>query len=775
MFSDKFSLYHLPNYAKLQDENSSQHISHYQSMNQSNDCYFNTAPATPTYQDFLTMGNTKDCQPQYTSQESNYGEFIVRQTLSQSPPSGSEQTYQVKDVISPIRDVWVHNFFDELAILASYIESSYNIIAFDTEFPGILIEKSTFFKGKTLQKPFYQWIKENVDSSKVIQLGISISNEDEEQPFPVSTWQFNFQFDKNQDIYNQESIELLENAGLNFSDHERNGIPHNTFAEYAFGSGLLLNSSLKWVAFNSAFDFGYLLKMFTQFPLPNTEEEFLQQVQLYFPVYYDVKHLRSDGKDLNSQIRNEQIYREGVAHQAGSDSLVTLQLYHKSMKDPIYKKQNLQINAKNVIYRLGDFYRREESKDQKLYYQQKHKLFKEAGRKSELVQSRRHIDDYVKPVKEYNRMVVNDDQKVEESQHFYDQQSNILGSQDLINNFNTGLNLAAPEFQSKYEQDYFAKKAVQQQQMQKKSASSESIQFNPLQIQNPVIQLQPQLKQSYSAPVQQIVIQQQPGQRGYLQNNHNTQQHAYQQLQKQLSHNYGNYQKVYGIQPTNWNVALNNLALNHNQTVQKQQHQQFQQMPLNSQQNYVNSQDLYSFQNQSNIPLNYQGQGHIPLMYQTLLQNQQQYIHNPNQCINFLENQYVPQNFNDPRQMIMQQHNQIPPCLSFNPTAKPFNPQNNLVISPSGHLVRQQLYSIQNAPPNTIQDQTSQTGCINPSNAISLQQFNCQGQQNASQNLLINQNNSTQLQQQQIHQVPNVQPQQSMPSKNGLSSQPTMI
>ena len=29
-----------------------------------------------------------------------------------------------------IRDVWVHNFFEELGILSSYIEQNFNVIAF---------------------------------------------------------------------------------------------------------------------------------------------------------------------------------------------------------------------------------------------------------------------------------------------------------------------------------------------------------------------------------------------------------------------------------------------------------------------------------------------------------------------------------------------------------------------------------------------------------------------------------------------------------------------
>ena len=71
--------------------------------------------------------------------------------------------------------------------------------------------------------------------------------------------------------------------------------------------------------------------------LPKSETDFLKQIESYFPNFYDVKHLRNDEGDLNSQLRSESIVREGVAHQAGSDSLVTLQLYHKSINDPILK------------------------------------------------------------------------------------------------------------------------------------------------------------------------------------------------------------------------------------------------------------------------------------------------------------------------------------------------------------------------------------------------------------------------------------------------------
>ena len=35
-----------------------------------------------------------------------------------------------------------------------------------------------------------------------------------------------------------------------------------------------------------------------------------------------------------------------------------MQLYHKSINDPILKWQNLTVSGKNVIYKLGDLYRK---------------------------------------------------------------------------------------------------------------------------------------------------------------------------------------------------------------------------------------------------------------------------------------------------------------------------------------------------------------------------------------------------------------------------------
>ncbi len=48
---------------------------------------------------------------------------------------------------------------------------------------------------KTENESNYKNIKNNVDNLKVIQVGITLANENGEYPEDVSTWQFNFKFD----------------------------------------------------------------------------------------------------------------------------------------------------------------------------------------------------------------------------------------------------------------------------------------------------------------------------------------------------------------------------------------------------------------------------------------------------------------------------------------------------------------------------------------------------------------------------------------------------
>jgi CCR4-NOT transcription complex subunit 7/8 len=71
----------------------------------------------------------------------------------------------------------------------------------------------------------------------MIQIGLSISNEEGNVPFPVCTWQFNFKFDKDKDRIVDQSYDLLIKAGVKFDRLVTEGIDYSLFAEYFAGSG----------------------------------------------------------------------------------------------------------------------------------------------------------------------------------------------------------------------------------------------------------------------------------------------------------------------------------------------------------------------------------------------------------------------------------------------------------------------------------------------------------------------------------------------------------
>lgn len=83
-----------------------------------------------------------------------------------------------------ICNVWVYNFEYELAKITKLLDK-YCYVAMDTEFPGFL--ESEYESGPEDQRQ-YNCIKNSVDKLKIIQLGITLSDEEGNLPQPVSTW-----------------------------------------------------------------------------------------------------------------------------------------------------------------------------------------------------------------------------------------------------------------------------------------------------------------------------------------------------------------------------------------------------------------------------------------------------------------------------------------------------------------------------------------------------------------------------------------------------------
>lgn len=247
-----------------------------------------------------------------------------------------------------IKEVWTENLDEEMMNISNLLEK-YPYIAMDTEFPGII-----HYTGKSN----YKNIKANVDDLRLIQCGISLSDEKGNSPPNCSTWQFNLKFDLNKDKSSSESISLLIKSGIEFDKLITNGISQDTFGESLITSGLILNEDIKWVSFHGSYDFAYLLKVIRNLPLPDTENDFFNEMKLYFPCFYDIRHLTRGieglSKSLQKLAQDLEVSRYGTQHQAGSDAMLTLQVFHKLNFH--YQLGDSLKNDENILFGIGQYY-----------------------------------------------------------------------------------------------------------------------------------------------------------------------------------------------------------------------------------------------------------------------------------------------------------------------------------------------------------------------------------------------------------------------------------
>ncbi|XP_041020628.1 probable CCR4-associated factor 1 homolog 7 [Juglans microcarpa x Juglans regia] len=255
-----------------------------------------------------------------------------------------------------IREVWADNLESEFSLIREIVDD-FPYVAMDTEFPGIVLRPVGNF-GSSYEY-HYQTLKANVDVLKLIQLGLTFSDERGNLPTCGTgqhfIWQFNFrEFDPNSDVFANESIELLRQSDIDFRKNNERGVDAVRFGELLMSSGVVLNNSVHWVTFHSGYDFGYLLKLLTCQNLPDTQVEFFNLINTYFPTVYDIKHLmkfcNSLHGGLNKLAELLEVERVGVCHQAGSDSLLTSCAFRK-LKENFFSG-SLEKYA-GVLYGLG--------------------------------------------------------------------------------------------------------------------------------------------------------------------------------------------------------------------------------------------------------------------------------------------------------------------------------------------------------------------------------------------------------------------------------------
>ena len=277
--------------------------------------------------------------------------IMINTTTSSISPKSQSNIINSNRLEEKIIEVYQDNFVKEIKRIGKYLKQ-YPYIGMDTEFPGVVYPCPS-------NNPdfYYQFIKINVDNLKLIQVGINLTNSKGEQPPNTTTWQFNLKFDYEKDPNSSESIKLLYNSGIDFNKLKNDGIPHKLFAEYLTVSGMVLNENIYWISFNGFSDFAYLLKLLTGDFLPNNCEEFLALMKTYFPNAYDIKYLIMENEiykgGLSKIAKELDIERKGVVHQAGSDSLVTSEVFFKLIENNTISRNDLNAGI-NVMYGIGD-------------------------------------------------------------------------------------------------------------------------------------------------------------------------------------------------------------------------------------------------------------------------------------------------------------------------------------------------------------------------------------------------------------------------------------
>lgn len=268
-----------------------------------------------------------------------------------------------------IREVWASNLDAEMKNIREVLEN-YPYVAMDTEFPGVVAKPICEFGASDFT---YQTFRCNCDMLKLIQLGLSFTDENGNFAEDCVCWQFNFKFSLIDDMFAQDSIDMLISSGIDFEKFEKSGIDIHRFGELMMMSGLVLSDDVKWVSFHGGYDFGYLLKTLTCADLPSDEGAFMDLLQLYFPCIFDIKFMMTSVEGMHGGLNTLadilKLKRLGPIHQAGSDSLLTSTAFFAFVK--AHFADNIdESRFRGELFGLGNNYTKFKSKQPTSQYGQ---------------------------------------------------------------------------------------------------------------------------------------------------------------------------------------------------------------------------------------------------------------------------------------------------------------------------------------------------------------------------------------------------------------------
>ena len=155
-------------------------------------------------------------QPQHTHMHAMPSVVTYSPVTQQQPVSEPIHAQTFPEVI---REVWRETLEEAMEDMSALVHDGYNCVGMDTEFPGVVARapSSTTVNGVKGYASMWQTIRVNVNILKVIQIGMCFRDKDGKAPEDrPSTFQINFHFDLDKDIYAVDSISMLQNSGIEF-------------------------------------------------------------------------------------------------------------------------------------------------------------------------------------------------------------------------------------------------------------------------------------------------------------------------------------------------------------------------------------------------------------------------------------------------------------------------------------------------------------------------------------------------------------------------------
>jgi CCR4-NOT transcription complex subunit 7/8 len=210
----------------------------------------------------------------------------IEQYVPDMPTHSVGNAFSLLEEWCAIRDVWQSNLEEEFRTIQGIVD----------EYPIIALKVVT---GETGHRPVripYHQMRQKVVTHSMLQLGMTFMDTSGRLRPGTAVWQFNFRPARIRNGFTTNHTHQSHNSSV----AQIQGIDVSEFAELLTASGIVLNRNVTCVSFNAVLDFGHLIQMLTGGPLPDSEQQFQEQLSLYFPVTYDIKYLSKSVRTLTA-------------------------------------------------------------------------------------------------------------------------------------------------------------------------------------------------------------------------------------------------------------------------------------------------------------------------------------------------------------------------------------------------------------------------------------------------------------------------------------------